>query len=135
MIIAADSSYPLLNVLWDMLIFFSWILWIWLLVVVYMDIFRRDDIGGGAKTAWVVFCLIVPFIGVFTYLITQGRGMGERRESDLRRQQADLDQYIRSAAATGSANGADQLAKAKSLLDSGALTPAEYEQMKRKVLT
>jgi len=113
-------------------VFFSWVLWIWLLIVVYTDMFRRADIGGGAKAGWVVFSLLVPFIGVFTYLITQGRGMGERREQQLRAQRAAMDDHIRSVAA--SSTSADELAKAQDLLDRGVITGDEYATMKRKVL-
>ena len=132
MIIAA-SSYPLGGVLWSMFVFFAWFLWFWLLFMVYADLFRRDDIGGWGKTGWVVFTLFLPFIGVLTYLISQGRSMADRGVKQARRQQEELDEYVRSVA-TGNGNGADQLIKAKSLLDSGAITPEEFEQMKRKVL-
>lgn len=132
MIIAA-SGYPLGGVLWSMLVFFAWFLWFWLLFMVYIDLFSRDDIGGWGKTGWVVFTLFLPFIGVLTYLISQGRSMADRRERQGRRQQAKLDDYVRSVTASDG-NGADQLMKAKRLLDSGAITPEEYEQMKRKVL-
>jgi len=133
MVVAQEASYPILSVFWSMLIFFSWFLWIWLLFVVYADLFRRDDVGGWAKTGWVVFTFVLPFIGVFTYLVAQGRGMSERRADQVSAQRAAMDDYVRSVAAT-SGNGGDQIATAKSLLDSGALTPAEYEAMKRKVL-
>lgn len=133
MVVAQEASYPILSVFWSMLIFFSWFLWIWLLFVVYADLFRRDDIGGWAKTGWVVFTFVLPFIGVFTYLVAQGRGMSERRAGQASAQRAAMDDYVRSVAAT-SGNGGDQIATAKGLLDSGALTPAEYEAMKRKVL-
>jgi hypothetical protein len=106
--------------------------------MVYTDMFRRKDIGGGAKTLWVIFTLLVPFIGVLTYLITQGRSMGERREQEAERQRSAMDEYVRSVAATSTngsgSNGADQIVKAKSLLDSGAITADEYDAMKRKVL-
>lgn len=136
--ILAASSYPLLSVVWTMFVFFGWILWFWLLIMVYTDMFRRRDIGGGAKTLWVIFTLLVPFIGVLTYLITQGRSMGERREQEAQRQRSAMDEYVRSVAATSTngsgSNGADQIVKAKSLLDSGAITADEYDAMKRKVL-
>jgi hypothetical protein len=136
--ILAASSYPLLSVVWTMFVFFGWILWFWLLIMVYTDMFRRRDIGGGAKTLWVIFTLLVPFIGVLTYLITQGRSMGERREQEAQRQRSAMDEYVRSVAATSTngsgSNGADEIVKAKSLLDSGAITADEYDAMKRKVL-
>jgi len=126
-------DYPLLDVMWSMLVFFSWVLWIWLLITVYSDVFRRPDIGGGAKAGWVILTLFLPFIGVFAYLITQGRGMGERRAAQVEAQRAALDDHIRTVAA-GSANGADELAKAQALLDEGVITGEEYATMKRKVL-
>ncbi|MCU1667230.1 MAG: integral rane protein [Blastococcus sp.] len=135
---ASSSSYPFLSLVWTMFVFFGWILWFWLLIMVYTDMFRRRDIGGGAKTLWVIFTLLVPFIGVLTYLITQGRSMGERREQEAQRQRSAMDEYVRSVAATSTngsgSNGADEIVKAKSLLDSGAITADEYDAMKRKVL-
>lgn len=132
MVVAQEASYPVLGLIWSMLIFFAWVVWIWLLIVVFTDMFRRKDIGGGKKTLWVVFTIFLPFIGVFSYLITQGRSMAERREQDVRTQRAAMDDYIRSVATTSN-DGGDQLAKAKNLVDSGAITPQEYEAMKRKV--
>ena len=126
-------DYPLLDVMWSMVVFFSWILWIWLLIAVYTDMFRRQDIGGGAKAAWVIFSLLIPFIGVFAYLITQGRGMGERRMDLERAQRAAVDDRIRTVA-TSSSSSADELAKAHDLFDRGVITGEEYATMKRKVL-
>jgi type VI protein secretion system component VasK len=134
MILAADASYPLLGVIWTMIVFFAWVLWIWLLIYVYMDVFRRSDIGGWAKAGWVVLTLVLPYLGVFLYLITQGRSMAERREAEAQQQRAALDDYVRSVAATAQPDNADQLMKAKNLLDSGAITPEEYDAVKRKVL-
>jgi len=143
--ILADSGYPLLDLMWTMCIFFGWILWFWLLIAVYSDVFRRKDIGAGAKTLWVVFTLVLPFLGALTYLITQGRSMAERGEQRAQAQRAAMDDYVRSVAVSGNGaagNGnavshespADQLVAAKNLLDSGGITPAEYEDLKRKVL-
>ena len=128
----ADSSYPLADVLWTMLVFFGWVMWIWLLVLVYSDLFRRDDIHGWGKTGWVVFTIVVPFIGVFVYLIAEGRAMESRRREDVRQAQAEMDSYVRSVATTGSS--ADQIAQAKQLLDTGAITPDEYNALKQKAL-
>jgi len=136
MTVLAQGSYPLLDVMWTMLVFFCWILWFWLLFTVYGDLFRRHDIGGGAKTLWVVFTLFLPYVGVLVYLIAQGRGMGERRLAGGPQQKAEMDEYVRSVAASSNGHdGADQLSKAKALLDSGAITADEYETLKRKVLT
>ncbi|HEY2299374.1 MAG TPA: SHOCT domain-containing protein, partial [Jatrophihabitans sp.] len=129
----ADTHYPLLNVVWSMIVFFAWILWIWLLIYVYMDIFRRDDIGGWGKFGWVVFTIFLPFIGVFTYLIVEGKGMDERKQKDVRQAQADTDNYIRSVAHNGNSS-ADQIAQANQLLNSGAITQDEYQALKAKAL-
>jgi hypothetical protein len=121
---------PLLDLFWTMFLFFCWILWFWLLFRVYADLFSRRDIGGWAKTGWVLFTILLPFLGVFVYLITQGRSMAERTELAVERQRATTDAYIRSVAAD--ANSV-QSAKARDLLDSGAITPDEYDRMVPKV--
>ena len=121
---------PLLDLFWTMFIFFCWILWFWLLFRVYADLFSRRDIGGWAKTGWVIFTLVLPFLGVFVYLVTQGRSMAERAERAVEQQQAAADAYIRSVAADA---GSVQSARARDLLDSGAVTRDEYERMVPKV--
>jgi hypothetical protein len=117
---------PLLDLLWTTLMIFCWVLWFILLFRVYGDLFGRDDIGGLAKTGWVVFTLFLPFLGVFVYLITQGRGMAERAVRAVEQQRAASDAYIRSVAATAEA---DQLEKARGLVQSGAITPDEFARM------
>jgi hypothetical protein len=121
---------PLLDLFWTMFLFFSWILWFWLLFRVYADLFSRRDIGGWAKTGWALFTILLPFLGVFVYLISQGRSMAERTELAAERQRAATDDYIRSVAAD-----ADSVrsTKARDLLDSGAITPDEYDRMVPKV--
>ena len=131
MFVAAD--YPFLDVLWTMLIFFAWVIWFWLLITVFADVFRRHDIGGGAKTLWIVFVIILPFLGVFIYLISQGHGMNERNVKQAERMQAQSADYIRSVAGSGG-GAADQIEKAKGLLDSGAITQAEFDALKAKAL-
>jgi Phospholipase_D-nuclease N-terminal len=121
---------PLLDLFWTMFLFFCWILWFWLLFRVYADLFSRRDIGGWAKTGWVLFTILLPFLGVFVYLITQGRSMAERAELAVERQRAATDAYIRSVAAD--ANSV-QSAKARDLLDSGAITRDEFDRMVPKV--
>jgi len=128
------SGYPFLSVMWSMFVFFAWILWIWLLIYVYMDIFRRHDIGGWAKTLWVVFTFLVPFIGVFTYLIVEGRAMGDRRAAEAQQAKQDMDNYVRSVASNGASSSADQIERANKLLNSGAITPDEYQALKQKAL-
>jgi hypothetical protein len=124
--VAAD--YPFLDVLWTMLIFFAWVIWFWLLITVFADVFRRRDIGGGMKTLWIIFVIILPFLGVFIYLIANHEGMTER---NLKREEAQQ-AYIRQVA--GSGGSADEIAKAKQLLDSGAITQAEFDTIKAKAL-
>jgi hypothetical protein len=121
---------PLLDLFWTMFLFFCWILWFWLLFRVFADLFSRRDIGGWAKTGWVLFTIVLPFLGVFMYLITQGRSMAERAELAVERQRAATDAYIRSVAADADSV---QNAKARDLLDSGAITRDEYDRMVPKV--
>jgi len=128
--VLAEVDYPLLNLFWTTLMVFSWILWFWLLFRVYSDLFKRQDIGGGAKTGWVVFTIFLPFIGVFVYLITQGRSMADRSMHELERQRAATDAYIRSVAADADSA---QVAKARGLLESGAITTDEFDRMVQKV--
>ena len=123
---------PLLDLFWTMFLFFCWVLWFWLLFRVYGDLFSRRDIGGWAKTGWVLFTILLPFLGVFVYLITQGRSMTERTELAVERQRATTDAYIRSVAADADSV---QSAKARDLLDSGAITRDEYDRMVPKVPT
>jgi hypothetical protein len=126
--IAAD--YPFLDVLWTMILFFCWIAWIWIVITVFIDVFRRDDIGGWAKAAWVVFVIVLPFLGVLVYLIAQHDGMRDRSMSQAQAQKQEFDQYVRDAAGGSAA----EIAKAKELLDSGAITQEEFDQLKVKAL-
>jgi Short C-terminal domain/Phospholipase_D-nuclease N-terminal len=129
MVMAAD--YPFLGVLWSMIIFFFWVIWIWIVITVLMDIFRRDDIGGWAKAAWVVFVVILPWLGVLIYLIVEHDGMRQRSVKQAQVQRQDFDDYVRDTAGGGSAA---EIAKAKELLDSGAITQEEFEALKAKAL-
>ena len=131
MVLAAD--YPFLDVLWTLLIFFAWVIWFWLLIVIFADIFRRKDIKGFAKTLWIIFVIILPFLGVFIYLISQHDGMQERSEQQAQQAQAATDQYIRSVATSGG-GAADEIEKAKRLLDSGAISQAEFDAIKARAL-
>ena len=128
MLVAAD--YPFLNILWTMIIFFAWVAWIWIVITVLVDVFRRDDIGGWGKAGWVVFVIVVPFLGVLIYLIAQHDGMRERSMKQAQTQQAAMDQYVRDTAG----GSATEIAKAKELLDSGAISQAEFEAIKQKAL-
>lgn len=128
--LAAD--YPFLDLLWTFVIIFLWVAWFWLLFTVWFDVFRRDDISGWAKAAWLIFTIVLPFLGVFIYLITQNDGMTQRSIHRARAQQAQFDEYVRDTAGSGGA--AAEIERAKKLLDSGAITPAEFEAIKQKAL-
>jgi len=127
-LIAAD--YPFLDVFWTMIIFFCWVAWIWVLIVIISDLFRRHDTSGWVKALWVVFLIVLPFLGVLIYLIANGSGMSRRQAESVRASQEQFDSYVKSV----SGGSATELAKAKELLDSGAINQAEYDQLKAKVL-
>ena len=120
------------QVVWTMFIFFLWVIWIWLLILVFMDIFRNRQSSGWAKAGWCIFVILLPFLGVFVYLIAESKGMAERRQQDMRAAQADFDAQVRAAA--GQSDPASQIANAKKLLDTGAITQAEFDQLKQKAL-
>ena len=126
------SSYPFLGILGTMIIFFAWVIFIWIAITVLIDVFRRHDIGGGTKALWVIFVIILPFLGVFVYLIAEHNGMTERAISQQQEAKSQMDQYVRSVAAQG--DPAEQIAKAKALLDQGTITQAEFDQIKSKAL-
>jgi hypothetical protein len=126
------AAYSFGDVMWSMLVFFMWILWFWLLFTVFGDLFSRHDISGWGKAGWTVFVIILPFLGVFIYLIAEGKSMGERAARRAQAQQAQMDNYVRSVASSDSS--AEQIAKGKQLLDSGAITQAEFDQLKAKAL-
>ena len=132
MITAADD-YPLLELLWTFVLLFGLVVFFWLLITVLGDLFRRHDLSGWAKTAWIVFFVLLPLIGALTYLITQGRAMASRDARQLEQAKQHSDAYIRSVAAPGF-RGVDEIARAKELLDSGAITQEEFEQLKRRAL-
>ena len=126
-------DYPILGVFWTMLMLFLWIAWIWILVSVIFDIFRSDDLGGWGKALWALFCIVLPFLGVFVYLIARGSQMQERSAKDAARAQQASDDYIRQVAGGGTSS-ADELEKLHQLRESGAIDDAEYQQLKSKVL-
>ena len=128
--IAAD--YPFLDVFWSMLIFFVWVAWFMLLFRVIGDVFRRHDIGGGSKVLWIIFVIAVPVLGVFIYLIAESKGMAERNMEQVQARQQANDAYVQSVAGSGGA--AAEIDKAKQLLDSGAITQAEFDAIKQKAL-
>ena len=131
MVFAAD--YPLLDVFWSMIIFFTWVVWIWMMVAILSDVFRRHDIGGWAKAAWTVFLIVLPFLGALIYLIAQSEGMARRNLEHAQAARAGFDDYVKTVAAD-SGGAAAQIEKAKGLLDSGAITQAEFDALKAKAL-
>ncbi len=126
------GDYSFWEVLWWMIAFFAFVIWFWLLITVFGDLFRRHDIGGGGKTLWIIFIILLPFLGVFIYLISQGKGMAERNMASMQAAQAQQADYIKSVAGSGGAT--DEIDKAKKLLDSGAITQAEFDAIKAKAL-
>jgi putative oligomerization/nucleic acid binding protein len=130
MIVLAD--YPFLDVMWTMLVFFLWIAWFWILFGVWGDIFRRRDLSGLGKTGWFIFTLVLPFLGVFVYVVSQNDGMNQRNLERAQAQRAQMDDYVRSTAGSGGA--AAEIEKAKQLLDSGAITQPEFDALKQKAL-
>ena len=132
--ILADSSYPLLNLFWSMFIFFLWVIWIWILITVFIDIFRSHDLGGFAKALWFLFVLFIPLIGVLVYLIARGGKMHEHAAQQAQQQDAEARAYIQQAAASAPASTADQLAKLADLRDRGVISAEEFEREKAKVL-
>ena len=130
--ILASSSYPFLEVFWTMLVFFGFVVWIWILFTVLADILRRHDTSGFTKVLWIIFIIVIPYLGVFVYLIAEHKGMTERSIKQQQAVQTQMDQYVQSVAAKG--DPAEQIAKAKQLLDSGTISQAEFDQIKQKAL-
>ena len=126
------AAYSFGDVMYTMLVFFVWILFFWLLFTVFADLFSRHDISGWAKTGWTILVIILPFLGIFIYLIAEGKAMGERAMARAQSQQSQMDDYVRSVASSGSAT--DEIARGKELLDSGAISQAEFDQLKSKAL-
>jgi hypothetical protein len=129
------SSYPFLNVLWSMLIFFAWVIFIWIAITVLIDVFRRHDLSGWGKAGWTILIVILPWLGVLIYLIVNHQGMTERRVKEAQTSQAQFDDYVRKTAGTGGGAGAAaEIEKAKGLLDAGTITQAEFDALKAKAL-
>ena len=131
----ADSSYPLLNIFWSMFIFFLWIIWIWILITVFIDIFRSHDLSGWAKALWFLFVLFIPLIGVLVYLIVRGGSMHERAVQQAQQQDQQFRQYVQQAAASAPASTTDQLSKLADLRDRGVISAEEFDREKAKVLS
>src|SRR3954465_14828751 len=130
MIVAAD--YPFLDVFWTMILFFTWVIWIWMIVVIFTDVFRRRDIGGWARALWVVFMIVLPFLGVLAYLIAQHDGIAQRNAERAQAMQQQFDDQVRAAAA--SEGPAAEIEKAAKLRDAGTISVPEFETLKAKAL-
>jgi len=128
----ASSNYPFIEVFWTMLFFFCFVIWIWILFTVFADLFRRRDIGGWGKTGWIIFVIVLPYLGVFVYLIAEHKGMTERAIEQQQQAKTQMDQYVKSAA--GQSDPTQQIAKGEELLKQGAITQAEFDQIKRTAL-
>jgi hypothetical protein len=127
-VIAAD--YPFLDVLWTMIVIFAWVIWFWLLITVFVDLFRRHDASGWKKALWIVFLIVTPFLGVLVYLVTNNHGMTERTVARAQAQRAQFDDYVRSV----SGGSAAEIEKAKALLDAGTITQPEFDAIKARAL-
>ena len=130
----AAAEFGTGQVFWSFLWFFLFFIWIWLLIVVFSDIFRSHDLSGWAKALWIIFVVIVPYLGVFVYLIARGGRMQEHAAADAKRQDTEFRQYVQSATASSSGNTADDLARLADLRDKGVISEAEFQQAKAKAL-
>ena len=129
------SSYPILDIFLTTLYFFLFIIWLWLLFMVFIDVFRSHDIGGWAKALWVIFIIVMPYLGVLVYLIARGGSMHERAVQQAEAQQKAFDNYVKQTAGTPGSSAADQLAKLADLQKQGVITDAEFEAQKAKLLS
>jgi hypothetical protein len=126
------ANYPFLDVLWTLLIFFAWVIWFWLLITIFADLFRRHDIGGWKKALWTIFVIVLPFVGVLIYLIAESTGMAERQSQAAESAKRETGEYIQSVARE--VDPAGQITQAKQLLDSGAINQQEFDALKQKAL-
>jgi hypothetical protein len=126
------SSYPFLDAVGTILVFFAFVIWFWLLITIFADLFRRHDIGGGMKVLWFIFVILLPYLGVFIYLIAEHKGMVERSAKQQQAAQSQFDEYVQTVAKKS--EPAEQIAQAKALLDNGTITQAEFDQIKEKAL-
>jgi len=133
MLLASSSnSYPLLNAFWTIVMIFLWVIWFWILITIFIDLFRSHDLSGWAKAAWFIFILLIPLVGVLVYLIVRGGKMHEHQVRDVQAQDQQFRRYVQEAA--GSPSSADELAKLADLRDRGVITAQEFEQQKAKIL-
>jgi len=126
------TGYPFLDVLWTMIIFFAWVVWIWMMVVILTDVFRRRDIGGVSKAAWVVFMIVLPFIGVLCYLIAQHNGIAQRNAEQSQAMQQQFDDRVREVATNEGPSA--EIENAARLRDAGTISGQEFEALKAKAL-
>jgi membrane protein implicated in regulation of membrane protease activity len=133
MLLASSYSYPLLGAFWTIFEIFLWVIWIWILIYVFIDIFRSRDLSGWGKALWFLFVLFIPLIGVLVYLIVRGSSMQDRARQEAQQQDQQFRAYVQDAAGSGGST-ADQLAKLADLRDRGVITADEFEQQKAKVL-
>ena len=131
--LAIASSYTFLDAFWDILIITAWLIFFWIAITVLIDVFRRHDISGWAKAAWVIFVVILPWIGVLVYLIVNHTGMAERRYHEAATAQTQFDDYVRQTAAGASPTA--EIERAKKLLDEGTISQAEFDAIKAKALS
>jgi membrane protein implicated in regulation of membrane protease activity len=129
---ASSYSYPLLGAFWTIFLIFLWVIWFWILITIFIDLFRSHDLSGWAKALWFIFILFLPLLGVLVYLIARGSKMHEHAQRDAQVQEQQFRQYVQEAA--GSESTADQLSKLADLRDRGVITPAEFESQKAKIL-
>jgi hypothetical protein len=118
--------------MWSMMVFFAWVIWFWLLITVFSDLFRRHDTSGGAKVLWIIFVIILPYLGVLIYLLVEHQGMADRSQRQMDQAQAQFDDHVKSVAAQS--DPAEQISKAKQLLDAGTISQTEFDQIKQKAL-
>ena len=128
------ADYTFFDFFWSMLVFFIWVMWFWLLFTIWFDIFRRDDISGWSKALWLLFTILLPFLGVFVYLITQNDGMTKRAQERAQRDRQQMDEYVRQTAASGAGSAAEEIARGKELLDRGVITQDEFDVLKTNAL-
>ena len=131
MVFAAD--YPFLNIFWTMILFFAWVCWIWMMITILGDVFRRRDMSGWGKAAWTVFLIVLPFLGALIYLASNSDGIADRNVKQAQAARAEFDDYVKTVAQDGG-GAAAEIEKAKSLLDSGAINQSEFDVLKAKVL-
>jgi hypothetical protein len=127
------ADYPFMDVLWTMIIFFAWVVWIWMMIALVSDVFRRRDLSGWGKAGWIVFMIELPFLGALTYLIANHDGIADRNVKQAQVAQAEFDDYVKTVAKNGG-GAAAEIEKAKDLLDSGAIDQSEFETLKAKAL-